>query len=312
MSLIQVAEAEPIRTISGFGEDGAIVIRDNGSNKITLYDGDTGKKSEHFDSRVKTYNSGGFSMKNHESGIIVFGHPINDDGQYKLLVLTSDKVYRFIGVSGIIEELNEEPSSSVGRDISRWDIPTTGRSDYKYVKPVEQHNPDTLDLLFSVPQSVQWLYNLNFDLTAIDTQIKSENDRRLSNVPISVQILNPLMEIVDTWDGTTDNFGVFGDSYYIADNQMIGEYTLKASIEKENYTSISKMVSFFVIPLVGDNSSNACPVQLILNSTQFCVDSDGCVSWQIFNVTSNFCVARNACDNIGKIFNPATGFCEIQ
>jgi len=139
MSIVQIVEAEPTRTINGYDANREIFIANDGINNIIILQSDTGV-SEHFDSKVKTYNSGGFSMKNHKSGIIVFGHPISNS-QYKLLVLTSDKVYRFIGVSGIIEELNEEPisseeeiesdiiepSSSVGADITKYDIPTPSR-----------------------------------------------------------------------------------------------------------------------------------------------------------------------------------------
>jgi len=110
---------------------------------------------------------------------------------------------------------------------------------------------------------------LNFDLTAIDTKIISEQDQRLSNVPINVTILNPLMEIVGVWNGTTDGFGMFGDRYYIVGNQMIGEYTLKASITKENYTSVSKMVSFFVVPL-DSSDTRKCPYGYFYNATQQC------------------------------------------
>jgi hypothetical protein len=147
MSIVQVAEAEPTRTISGYDANREIFIADNGISNIIILQSDTGV-SKHFDAKVKTYNSGGFSMKNHKSGIIVFGHPISDN-QYKLLVLTSNNVYRFIGISGIIEELNEEPitseeeivepitseeeiesgiiepSSSVGADITKYDVPDT-------------------------------------------------------------------------------------------------------------------------------------------------------------------------------------------
>lgn len=140
VSTVQIAEAEPTRTISGFDANREIFIANDGINNIIILQSDTGI-SKHFDSEVKTYNSGGFSMKNLKSGILVFAHPISDD-KYKLVVLTTDTVYRFIGVSGIIAELNEEPipvkevesvnatkriepKNSVGADITKYDIPNT-------------------------------------------------------------------------------------------------------------------------------------------------------------------------------------------
>lgn len=143
VSMVQVAEALPTLTISGSDTESEIFIANNGINNIIILQSDTGV-SEHFDSEVKTYRSGGFSMKNPESGILIFGH-LNKDAQYKLLVLTSDEVYRFIGIPGELPELVEksideqpsvvpesnntriEPQSSVGADVTKYDIPTTGR-----------------------------------------------------------------------------------------------------------------------------------------------------------------------------------------
>jgi len=142
ISTVDTAQAEPTRTISGYDETREIFIADDDTNNIIILQSDTGI-SKHFDSVVRHYNSGGFSMRNLESGILVFAHPISDE-QYKLLVLTSDTVYRFIGISYILPELSEEPIeieesidesiaetiisgtepiSSVGADITKWDVP---------------------------------------------------------------------------------------------------------------------------------------------------------------------------------------------
>jgi len=271
----EAVEEQFINSIYGVFDEGSIFIADNGTNNVIILYDNVGNSTKHYDSTVKEYNSGSFVMRNIQSGILVFAHPIQYD-QYKLVIVTTDKVYRLIGVLQIISELEPvesvevQPTSSVGADITKWDIPTEGKSDYVYVAPIEEHDPDTLDILFSVPQQIQWLYALNFDLTAIDTKIASEQDQRLPDVPINVQILNPIMEIVGTWNGTTDNFGVFGEKYYIVGNQMLGEYKLQASIEKENYTSVSKMVSFSVIPLATGSSSQKCPLGYMVNSTGFC------------------------------------------
>ena len=133
---VQYAEAQEwTLMIEGQNEDHGIFIAIEGNSNIIMWDTLDGY-SEHFDSRLKTYKSGGFSLKNPESGIAVWGHPIEDATQYKLVILTSEGVERMVAsVIGFtpIEETEketttrEEPESSVGADISKWDIPTVGR-----------------------------------------------------------------------------------------------------------------------------------------------------------------------------------------
>jgi len=124
---IQYAQAEPTQIIQG-SLDGTFVsiIYDDISNIIILEkDGIT---SEHYDGVIKTYNSGGFVIKNIESGIVLFAHPIGNE-QYRLVMITNDNVYRLIGVfSEFTQEdtsLYDEPVSSVGTDITNWNIPST-------------------------------------------------------------------------------------------------------------------------------------------------------------------------------------------
>lgn len=125
-------------TIEGYDENREIFIANDGTNNIIILQSDTGI-SKHYDSKVKNYSSGGFSMKNAESGIVVFGHPTTN-GKYKLIVLTSDQVYRFTGIPGMLAEIEEIPTetnstktnstgiiypkSSIGDDIAKYDIPT--------------------------------------------------------------------------------------------------------------------------------------------------------------------------------------------
>jgi len=134
MSMVQIAEAEPTNAIYGAFDKGSIYIADNRTNNIIILYDDIGGSSKHYDSTVKEYSSGGFKMKNLESGILVFARPIEYD-QYKLVVITTDKVYRLIGVFQEVSELDQiteiiEPVSSVGADIAKYDVSnSTSRDD---------------------------------------------------------------------------------------------------------------------------------------------------------------------------------------
>lgn len=132
VSTVNTADAEPTQMILGSVDGISVsIMHDDISNTIILEK--DGLTSEHWDGVIKTYNSGGFVIKNIESGIVLFAHPIGNE-QYRLVVITNDSVYRLIGVSEIISEsdaivtpsssYNDEPISSVGTDITKYDIPT--------------------------------------------------------------------------------------------------------------------------------------------------------------------------------------------
>lgn len=126
---VQYAQAEPTQIIQGSIDGTSVSIMHDGITNIIILEKD-GITSEHYDGIIKTYNSGGFVIKNIESGIVVFGHPIGNE-QYRLVVITNYNVYRLIGVSQIIEAFDavtpsgEEPVNSVGADITYWNIPST-------------------------------------------------------------------------------------------------------------------------------------------------------------------------------------------
>jgi len=102
------------------------------------------------DTVVKLYKSGGFSLKNYEMGMAIFAHPISQTEMFKVTVLYDGKVSRFLmesealtesepqieivtesGAIIIESEITEriEPKSSLGADITKYDIPTQGRND---------------------------------------------------------------------------------------------------------------------------------------------------------------------------------------
>lgn len=121
---VPYAQAE-VFSIQGKNADIGIFIfiedRDN-IMKIYTEKGDV----EFYDSKIKLYKSGGFSIKNY--GVGVWGHPISDS-QYDLVIMTSEGVQRITASTNEVRNVEEkpqriEPKSSVGADITKWNIPT--------------------------------------------------------------------------------------------------------------------------------------------------------------------------------------------
>ena len=132
-----------IPIIHGTNENGnTITIAIDGNENLTILQSNE-DISEHYESQIKMYNSGGFSLRNIESGILVFAHPINDK-QYKIVVLTSNQVFRFTGITEILSDVVTKPKqlesdtepteqkehdNAVGSDIAKHDIPIISRDD---------------------------------------------------------------------------------------------------------------------------------------------------------------------------------------
>lgn len=220
-------------------------------------------------SNVKMYSSGGFSLKNHTVGIMIFGHPEGE--YYKMTVFVNGTVHRLlVDLYPIAENITEEPTSSVGADLSRWDIPTEGRSDKVIVIPEKEFDPNTLEIIPVVPHAVQYKHNFLFDFVVVDTAIKSEMDQKLENAWIEITMINPLNDIVGEWSGTTNGLGSHGDVWYVQDNEILGQYTLNATAGIEGFAQKTKLVSFFVMPLDSESGSE-CPTLYNWNGTH-CVE----------------------------------------
>lgn len=270
--VMPLVDAE-LLTIKGSNDYSGILIGIDDNQNIIKWLTKDGHFEKQNSSKVKLYNSGGFTFKNVEMGIKVWGHPTSDTTQYKLTILYGNEFQKMTASTIDNSEFaNIKSKSSVGADISKYDIPTEGRKEItSYVKPEKVHDPDSLDMIPSVPQKVSYKHNFNFDFTAIDTQIKSQNDQRLTGVSVFTTIFNPIGEIMGTWNGTTGNMGLFGDQYYIIENQMIGEYKIETTMKKDNYNPVTKMISFFVLPSEDNDSNKSCPSGYWLNNTAgFC------------------------------------------
>ncbi len=118
---VQYAEAEPLTITANNGKMDLSIIIDGDSNTVKIQT----EKSlfQHWDSYVKYFKSGAFKVSS--KYMLLFVSPISD-GQYKIAYITSDGIQRFTG-NKVIEIKYGEPKSSVGADITKYDIPNVGR-----------------------------------------------------------------------------------------------------------------------------------------------------------------------------------------
>jgi len=237
VSTVNTVDAEPTQIIQGSIDGTSVSIMHDDITNIIILEKD-GITSEHYDGVIKTYNSGGFVIKNIESGIILFAHPIGNE-QYRLVVLTDDKVYRLIGVSEIISEsdvivapsssLYDEPVSSVGTDITKYDIPVINRDDGK----------DTFLMAF---KSTQTLDSLNLgDKFEFDGFVYNvRNSTKIVDVDFTLEISRDDL-ILRSVNGLTGSGGIMhveiGDMIYPIFYPNFC-YDVKITIEYEGYTHV--------------------------------------------------------------------------
>lgn len=238
VSTINTADAEPTQLIQGSIDGTSVSIMHDGITNIIILEKD-GITSEHYDGKLKTYNSGGFVIKNIESGIVLFAHSIGNE-QYRLVVITNDSVYRLIGVSEIISEsdaivvpssssLYDDPVSSVGTDITNWDIPVIDRDDGK----------DTFLMAFS-PYQVLNTIKLGDEFDYSGKVWSVRNNTGIENVDVTLEISREgyILKSVSTKSGV-------GGSVYVKLGELIYPifypnfcYDITVIMETGNYTHI--------------------------------------------------------------------------
>lgn len=187
-STVNTADAEPTQIIQGSIDGISVSIMHDGITNIIILEKD-GITSEHWDGVIKTYKSGGFVIKNIESGIVLFAHSIGNE-QYRLVVITNGNIHRLIGVSEIISEsdaivapssLYDEPVSSVGADITKWDVPTdTGRDSDKATSLLLTITGQTIPNMFRLGDDFEWngyVYNA-----------RQGNSARMVDIPVTLEI----------------------------------------------------------------------------------------------------------------------------
>ena len=86
---VQYAEAETL-AIEGENENtGIFLVIEDGESLLILDD----KDEEIEDSEIKTFTNGGFSLKNPNEHIAIWGAPFGES-QYKIVILTSEGIQR--------------------------------------------------------------------------------------------------------------------------------------------------------------------------------------------------------------------------
>lgn len=154
---------------------------------------------------VKLYKSGGFSLKNYDLGMAIFAHPVSQSEMIKFTVFYDGKVSRFLiekesisdetisepispvpskKTEPMIEELMTEPTpkkiepkSSIGADISKYDIPTISREDGK------------TDFLLYIKTNRMTTQYLNEEFVFNSSFINARNHTFLEDVKVTIEIV---------------------------------------------------------------------------------------------------------------------------
>jgi len=239
VSMVNTADAEPTQIIQGSVDGLSVSIMHDGIFNIVILEKD-GIKSEHWDGVIKTYKSGGFVIKNIESGIVLFAHSIGNE-QYRLVVITNDMVYRLIGVSEIVSESNavitssssslyDEPVSSVGTDITKYDVPVIDRDDGK----------DTFLMAFTPAQAILDMIRLNdeFDYSGTVWNARDNADIEDANITLEISRDDYILKSVSTKSGLGGVIRVEIDDMIYPIFYPKFCYDVKVIIEYGNYTII--------------------------------------------------------------------------
>lgn len=202
---IQYAQAE-IFSIQGKNTDmGIFIFIENEDNIMKIYteSGD----AEYFDSKVKFYKSGGFSIKSSE--IAIWGHPISSS-QYDLLILTSEgktkltastnEIHDVISSEGTLQII--EPKSSIGADITKYDIPTNPRDQEREPKIIVYL--DSVSHIFVNDEYAPNIKVENQDFEKIAAVVNLEITRdghTIKSISDSVSngVWNPIINVLDDY-----------------------------------------------------------------------------------------------------------------
>ncbi|NDB32659.1 MAG: hypothetical protein EB166_01635 [Thaumarchaeota archaeon] len=122
------------------------------------------------------------------------------------------------------------------------------------ISPEESTSAKDLLLLAKQNNRVQWKDLYKFTIRAFDKQSNPQSDFNtntgyVNGVQISVTVKDTVGNVVKTTTGTTQKFGYYEDSILIPDNARTGVYTVTVTASAKNYHTITKSLSFTVIPL---------------------------------------------------------------
>jgi hypothetical protein len=115
---LQYADGTKEIIIVGNFDGKSILIANDGVNNIVKI-----QNEEYYDSEIKTYKNGGFSLKNKESQFMgIWAHP-TENGLYKITLLQNGEFHRLMGIEKFDSLNDHTPTSSLGSDITKWNIP---------------------------------------------------------------------------------------------------------------------------------------------------------------------------------------------
>ena len=227
---VQYAEAEET-IINAENADKSILIAFDGDLSYILYETPQGI-SQHYDGKLKVYNSGGFSLKSYETGIAVWGH--FNGASYDLFVLTTDGVDRFTGYIQIeeIETVDEiEAIKDESEDIlaKYWE-----NRAMDYTRPSDVESQFVLDINYMEHDSI-------FVGDEYTPTIKINDRGDHTGVP-KVEVIIEISRnnnLLQKLTGITDTFGTWNPAYKILYPPFIPSFCYQVEITANylNYTA---------------------------------------------------------------------------
>ncbi|MFY9301222.1 MAG: hypothetical protein WAO91_08545 [Candidatus Nitrosotenuis sp.] len=132
----------------------------------------------------------------------------------------------------------------------------------KTIKQTELDDKKDILLLVKHYDRVEWKNPYKFVVRTFDPALNPGSDfyassGYLEKIRIHARVIDPLGSTIKVSDGITQKFGYYEDSVVIQDNARTGNYVLNVTASGENFKTVSKELTFVVIPLLP--SSNATP-----------------------------------------------------
>lgn len=191
---VQNAQAEVV-SISGYNSEMFVfVYLENPDNMIKIVT--ENGKYEFIHSDLKLYKSGSFSLKNPQEGIGLWAHLL-EDGKYRITILTSDGVERITAseFEDTPKPVRIEPKSSVGADVSKWNVPTMNS------------RSEPLESLFGINVDIPKIKYLNDKFHPTIKVFDVRKNKGLKDIPVSLEISRDGL-ILDTRKGITASGGL--------------------------------------------------------------------------------------------------------
>ncbi len=221
---VQYADAE-ILTLQGNSTEISVFFETDGDMNMLQIVLPTGDVVEVVDSKIKMYQSGGFVLKNLEAGIAMWAHAASE-GNYKLTVLTSEGVYRLTTTTDVTKKIElVEPTSSVGTDITNYDIPIITRD--------QDREPGIIVYLDSVNQIF-----VN-DAYAPNIQVENQDFQKIAAV-VNLEITRDGFTIKSISDSISN--GVWSPIINVLDDYYTPGfcYTITVTAVSGNYTDTAQ------------------------------------------------------------------------